>query len=82
MASRRRRRSGCAALAVASFGVFILVERRAEQPVVPLEVFRVRPVSVANGLGALGRRRAADDMFFLVLYLQRVLGMDRGEAWH
>jgi EmrB/QacA subfamily drug resistance transporter len=71
---------GCAALAAASFGVFVLVERRAEQPVVPLDVFRVRPVTVANGLGALVGGALPTTMFFLVLYLQRVLGMDPLEA--
>jgi len=71
---------GCAALAVASFALFVLVERRAEEPVVPLEVFRVRPVTVANGLGALVGGALPTTMFFLVLYLQRVLGMDPLEA--
>ena len=70
----------CAVLAVTSFGVFLLVERRAEQPVVPLEVFRVRPVTVANGLGALVGGALPTTMFFLVLYLQRVLGMDPVQA--
>ena len=63
-----------------SFAVFVLVERRAEQPVVPLEVFRVRPVTVANGLGALVGGVLPTTMFFLVLYLQRVLGMDPLQA--
>jgi Na+/melibiose symporter-like transporter len=67
---------GCLGLAVAAFTVFVLVERRAEQPVVPLWVFRVRPVTVANGLAALVGGMLPATMFFLVLYLQRVLGMD------
>jgi EmrB/QacA subfamily drug resistance transporter len=70
----------CAVLAVASFGVFVLVERRAAEPVVPLDVFRIRPVTVANGLGALVGGALPTTMFFLALYLQRVLGMDPLEA--
>ena len=70
----------CLALAVASFVVFVLVERRAEQPVVPLWVFRVRPVTVANGSSALVGGVLPATMFFLVLYLQRVLGMDPLQA--
>src|SRR3712207_6381967 len=71
---------GCAALAVASFVVFVLVERRAEEPVVPPDVFRIRPVTVANGLGALVGGALPTTMFFLALYLQRVLGMDPLQA--
>ena len=66
----------CLGLSVAAFVLFVLVERRAEQPVVPLWVFRVRPVTVANGLSALVGGMLPATMFFLVLYLQRVLGMD------
>lgn len=67
---------GCFVLAVAAFAVFVLVERRAEDPVVPLWVFGVRPVTVANGLSALVGGMLPATMFFLVLYLQQVLGMD------
>jgi EmrB/QacA subfamily drug resistance transporter len=71
---------GCLAVAAASFVLFVLVERRAEQPVVPLDVFRVRSVTVANGLGALAGGLLPTTMFFLALYLQRVLGMDPLQA--
>ena len=64
----------CAGLAVASFGVFVLVERRAEEPVVPLDVFRNRPVTVANGLGALVGGGAADDDGHPELVRSLVLG--------
>ena len=71
---------GCFVLAAASFVLFVLVERRAEEPVVPLDVFRVRPVTVANGLSALVGGALPATMFFLALYLQRVLGMNPLEA--
>src|SRR3954447_12766133 len=71
---------GCFALAVVSAVLFLVVERRAPEPIVPLEVFRVRSVTVANGLSALVGGGLPATMFFLALYLQRVLGMDPLEA--
>nr|WP_179723162.1 MFS transporter [Petropleomorpha daqingensis] len=68
------------ALAVASFAVFVVVERHAADPVVPLEVFRVRPVTVANGLSFLVSGAMPAMFFFLALYLQRVLGMNPLQA--
>ncbi|MCF6507215.1 MFS transporter [Blastococcus sp. MG754426] len=70
----------CLALSSAAFGLFVVAERRAEQPVVPLSVFRVRPVTVANGISALIGGVLPATMFFLVLYLQQVRGMDPLEA--
>jgi EmrB/QacA subfamily drug resistance transporter len=67
---------GCLVGAVASFVAFVAAERRAEQPVVPLSVLRVRPVTVANSLSALTGGVLPAMMFFLVLYLQQVLGLD------
>src|SRR4051794_8693354 len=70
----------CFALASASAVLFVVFERRAAEPIVPLGVFRVRPVTVANGLSALVGGALPATMFFLALYLQRVLGMDPLEA--
>jgi EmrB/QacA subfamily drug resistance transporter len=56
--------------------LFVLAERRVAEPVVPLSVFRVRPVTVANGLSALTGGVLPAMMFFLVLYLQQVLDLD------
>ncbi|PWW24396.1 EmrB/QacA subfamily drug resistance transporter [Geodermatophilus normandii] len=64
--------AGAAVLGV----LFVLAERRAAEPVVPLAVFRVRPVTVANGLSALTGGVLPAMMFFLVLYLQQVLDLD------
>jgi len=71
---------GCFGLAAASAALFVVVERRAAEPIVPLDVFRVRPVAVANGLSALVGGALPATMFFLALYLQRVLGMNPLEA--
>jgi EmrB/QacA subfamily drug resistance transporter len=70
----------CLGTAVGAISLFVVAERRAAEPVVPLEVFRVRPVTVANGLAALTGGVLPAMMFFLVLYLQQVLGMDPLQA--
>ncbi|MGY1651102.1 MFS transporter [Geodermatophilus sp. SYSU D01119] len=67
---------GCLGGAAAALLLFLAVERRVPDPVVPLSVLRVRPVSVANGLAALTGGVLPAMMFFLVLYLQQVQGMD------
>ncbi|MGY1784373.1 MFS transporter [Geodermatophilus sp. SYSU D00698] len=66
----------CLGGAVAALAAFVVVERRVPQPVVPLSVLRVRPVSVANGLAALTGGVLPAMMFFLVLYLQQVRDLD------
>lgn len=71
---------GCLALSVAGFAAFVVAERRAVEPVVPLSVFRVRSVTVANGLSALTGGMLPAAMFFLALYLQRVLDLDPLQA--
>jgi EmrB/QacA subfamily drug resistance transporter len=55
---------------------FIAIERQAPRPLVPLSIFRVRSVAVANllSLGNSGVIPAV--FFFLSLYLQLVLGMN------
>ncbi|GAB3309337.1 MFS transporter [Geodermatophilus aquaeductus] len=66
----------CLGGAGAALVVFVVVERRVPEPVVPLAVLRVRPVTVANGLAALVGGVLPAMMFFLVLYLQQVQGLD------
>lgn len=63
-----------ATIAVASAGGLIVLERRASQPVLPLELFRVRPFSVVNVMTLLAY--GAIGAFFLlsVLQLQVVAG--------
>ncbi|MGY1602224.1 MFS transporter [Geodermatophilus sp. SYSU D00815] len=66
----------CLAGALLLGALFVVAERRAAEPVVPLSVLRVRPVTVANSLTALTGGVLPAMMFFLVLYLQQVLGLD------
>ncbi|QES47503.1 MFS transporter [Streptomyces venezuelae] len=62
--------------AVVLLAVFVVVERRAEFPLVPPEVFRRRTLRLANLLAAMWQM-ALFPMFFLVsLYLQAVLGYE------
>ncbi|MGK5683872.1 MFS transporter [Actinoplanes sp. URMC 104] len=66
----------CLTLAVAAALLFVRLERRAPQPIVPLSVFRIRAVTAANGLSALAGGVLPATMFFLSLHLQQELGMD------
>ncbi|MCZ2828819.1 MFS transporter [Modestobacter sp. VKM Ac-2986] len=63
------------AVAVLLLTAFVLRERRAAHPLVPLAVFRVRSLALANGLSALIGGVLPATMFFLSLHLQQVLGM-------
>ena len=63
-----------ALLAMVLAALFILVERRSLHPLVPLSIFRIRNVSVANLLTLMTMRIASIIIFILTLYLQGVLG--------
>jgi EmrB/QacA subfamily drug resistance transporter len=67
-------------LAVLGLGVFIWVERRAADPVLPLDLFATPLIAVASGLGAClgGAMMAA--VTYLPLYLQAVLHATPTEA--
>ena len=54
---------------------FICVEHASQHPLVPLSVFRIRNLLVANLLGALQLAIASIFGFTLTLYLQGVLGL-------
>ena len=71
---------GLGAVALALLAGFIAREATAEQPLVPLRIFRVRTVTVSNLILAL-MVSGMFGMFFLgALYLQRVLGYDSIEV--
>lgn len=65
-----------AALAVALLllGAFLVVERRAAEPLVDADLFRVRGVAAANGFSLLSTAVVVGQSFFLSLYLREVLG--------
>lgn len=67
---------GPLAAAVVLLGVFAVVQRRVRQPLVPFDVFRARPVTVANVAMMLIASAMFSMWFFVSLYMQGVLGFD------
>ena len=65
---------GLFAVAAAGSGVFVVAEARTRHPLVPLAVFRQRPVVIALLLMMLGLGTLVSGFFFSSLYLQHVLG--------
>jgi EmrB/QacA subfamily drug resistance transporter len=68
------------AVAGLALGAFVLCESRIEEPMMPLSLFRIRELSVANlatffVYGALGAA-----IFYVVLFAQSVLGYSAVEA--
>ena len=55
---------------------FVAIERRVRYPLVPLSIFRVRSVTVANLLSLANSGVLPVTFFFLSLYLQQVLLLD------
>jgi EmrB/QacA subfamily drug resistance transporter len=68
------------AAAIILAGAFFLMERRHDSPLVPFWIFRLRPVTVANAVGALLGGALFGGFFLLTLYMQQVLGYSALEA--
>jgi len=62
------------AVVVVLFGLFLVLEARAAVPLVPLGLFRLRNVSVANVVGVMWAAAMFAWFFLSALYLQLVLG--------
>jgi EmrB/QacA subfamily drug resistance transporter len=72
------------AVSAALLLVFLLVETRAEAPLLPLRIFRLRTVAVANVVGLLLGASFFAFIFIGTLYMQQVLGysaLQAGVAW-
>jgi MFS family permease len=65
---------GLLAAAVILFGLFLVVEARVTQPLVPLGLFRHRNLAVANVSGVLWAAAMFAWFFMSALYMQLVLG--------
>jgi EmrB/QacA subfamily drug resistance transporter len=65
---------GFGGLAVGLLGVFLLIESRSPEPLVPLSVFRVRTIRAANVAMFLLAAGLFAMFYFNSLYMQRVLG--------
>ncbi len=64
------------ALSVGLLVAFLVRESRAAHPLVPLRIFRSRPVVAANGIQILSVAGMFGMFFLGALYLRRVLGYD------
>jgi EmrB/QacA subfamily drug resistance transporter len=71
---------GLTLLAVALIGAFVWKEQRTKSPLVPLDLFGVRPVLVANIVGFCIGGAIFGGFFLLSLYMQQVLGYSALEA--
>jgi EmrB/QacA subfamily drug resistance transporter len=65
---------GLGALSVALLTAFVVIESRVKDPLVPLGVFRNPTLRAANIISVATMAPAFAMFFFLVLYLQQVLG--------
>ncbi|HYO35967.1 MAG TPA: DHA2 family efflux MFS transporter permease subunit [Geodermatophilus sp.] len=68
------------AAALGLLAAFVLVERRTARPLVRLSIFRLRGVSVGNGVYLVAGAATFGALFLLSLYLQQVLGYDAVQA--
>jgi EmrB/QacA subfamily drug resistance transporter len=71
---------GLTVLAVALVALFVWKERRTTSPLMPLDLFGVRPVFVANVVGFCIGATIFGGFFLLSLYMQQVLGYSALEA--
>ncbi|HLZ26381.1 MAG TPA: MFS transporter [Chloroflexota bacterium] len=67
---------GCLAAALVTAGLFVLIERTVNTPLVPLGIFRSRTIVVTNVVTALSGAAFFGWFFFSALYAQHVLGYD------
>jgi EmrB/QacA subfamily drug resistance transporter len=65
---------GLLAAAAALLGLFLAIEARAESPLIPLGLFRLRNLATANVVGVLMAGGMFAAFFLSALYLQQVLG--------
>ena len=61
-------------VAIALFVIFIVIETRVAEPLMPLALFRLRNLSTATGVGVLWAGAMFAWFFLSALYLQLVLG--------
>jgi EmrB/QacA subfamily drug resistance transporter len=71
---------GILAGALALLGIFIAIESRAKDPLMPFSIFRLRTLRGANIVGLLVGMSLFSMFFFISLYVQQVLGYEPLEA--
>lgn len=67
---------GLLAAAVVTLGLFLAIEARVSEPLMPLRLFRLRNVAVANVVGVLWAAGMFAWFVISALYMQHVLGYD------
>jgi len=71
---------GVIALALAVLFVFFLIERRAAEPIVPLDLFRLRLFKISALVATFAAMGVFGAVTYLPLYLQGVLGITASRA--
>ncbi|MEU2656452.1 MFS transporter [Streptomyces sp. NPDC007325] len=71
---------GLGALALGLLGLFLVVEAKSSQPLVPLGIFRKKTLRGANLVGGLTPMAVIPAIFFLTLYTQMVRGFSPLES--
>jgi EmrB/QacA subfamily drug resistance transporter len=71
---------GLGAASLALLAAFVLIELRSSAPLVSFSIFRMRTLSVTNGVAVLVAAALFAMFFFVSLYMQQVLGYDALKA--
>ena len=71
---------GLVVVSIAGLTVFIFVERRVEEPLLPLRLFRIRDVWVTSAIGLINGFALLGSITYLPLFLQIVKGMSPTES--
>ena len=65
---------GSIVIGLVLLGLFLLIEQRAEQPILPLDIFNMRTVSSGNAVSFLANAASLPMFYLMGLFLQEVLG--------
>lgn len=71
---------GGAVVGIGLLLAFVMIERRAADPILPLALFQDRAVSAGVVVGLLGGAARVSTFFLSALYLQQVLALEPGPA--
>lgn len=71
---------GLFALSIVSLTIFLMVEKRAKEPILPLYLFKNRTFAVINGVGFLMAVGMFGSIMFIPLFLQGVIGVSASSS--
>ena len=71
---------GLPVIVVVAIGLFITVERRAAEPIIPLRLFRSRTMNLAVVLSVLNGMTTLGLFFYAALYVQMLTGLSPAEV--